>query len=508
MNTSEIVLATLNARYIHSAFGLRYLYANMGDLKQETEILEFTIQDRPHEIAERILQRQPRIVGFGVYVWNASQTLSVLSIINRVAPDIILVVGGPEVSYELESSPFNSVADYIVTGEADVTFPELCRSLIEGRRPDTSVITSPTPKLDSICLPYDHYTSDDISHRIVYVEGSRGCPFTCEFCLSSLDIPVRQFPLNQFLSAMDTLYHRGVRHFKFVDRTFNLHLQTSKAILQFFLDRLTPGLFIHFEMVPDRLPLGLRELIAQFPAGTLQFEVGIQTFNAEVSARIARRQDYEKIRDNLTYLRHHTGVHLHVDLIIGLPGESLESFGAGFNQLVALDPHEIQVGILKRLKGTPIGRHDDEWEMVFSSDPPYDLLQNRLIDFATMQRLSRFARFWDLIANSGNFPIAKTLLLQGPDGPFSEFLRWSDWLYKVTQERHGFSVKRLATLLFNFLTVERGFAAEEAGRALALDYQHIGAKDIPPILKPYRDPDPLDPKQRSHHALVRQSKWL
>ncbi len=156
-------------------------------------------------------------------------------------------------------------------------------------------------------------------------------------------------------------------------------------------------------MIPDRLPAELREVIAKFPPGALQFEVGIQTFNPEVGALISRRQNYERLADNFHFLRRETGVHIHADLIVGLPGETLESFAAGFDRLVALGPQEIQVGILKRLRGTPIVRHDAEWQMVYSAHPPYEILQNKLIDFATMQRLRRFARYWDMVGNSGNF---------------------------------------------------------------------------------------------------------
>ena len=169
---------------------------------------------------------------------------------------------------------------------------------------------------------------------MIYVEASRGCPFKCEFCLSSLDVPVRNVPIDDFLAAMQKLLDRGVQNFKFVDRTFNLNLNISKSILQFFLERLRPGLFLHFEMIPDRLPEALRTIIQRFPAGVLQFEVGVQTFNDEVSARISRRQDNAKLADNLRFLREETGVHVHADLIVGLPGEDVASFGVGFDRLV------------------------------------------------------------------------------------------------------------------------------------------------------------------------------
>ena len=225
-----------------------------------------------------------------------------------------------------------------------------------------------------------------MAHRVIYIEASRGCPFTCEFCLSSLDVPVRQFPLDPLLAAADKLLERGVRQFKFVDRTFNLNIAASRRILEFFLERQRPGLFVHFEMIPDRLPEALREVIAKFPPGALQFEVGIQTFDEAVSSNISRRQDYGRLADNLRFLREQTGVHVHADLIAGLPGETLESFAAGFDRLVAMGPQEIQVGILKRLRGTPIVRHDQAWEMVYSAHPPYEILRNKLLDFATMQR--------------------------------------------------------------------------------------------------------------------------
>ena len=177
-----------------------------------------------------------------------------------------------------------------------------------------------------------------------------------------------------------------MRRFKFVDRTFNLNIAAEPAILEFFLEGSGPGLFAHFEMIPDRLPEALREVIAKFPAGALQFEVGIQTFDEVVSRNISRRQDYGRLADNMRFLREETGVHVHADLIAGLPGETLECFAAGFDRLVGMGPQEIQVGILKRLRGTPIMRHDQAWEMVYSAHPPYELLRNKLLDFASMQR--------------------------------------------------------------------------------------------------------------------------
>jgi hypothetical protein len=303
--------------------------------------------------------------------------------------------------------------------------------------------------------------------------------------LSSLEVPVRAFALEPFLAEMDALFRRGLRHFKFVDRTFNLNVNTSKAILEFFLERHVPGLFLHFEMIPDRLPEALREIIARFPPGALQFEVGIQTFNPEVGARIKRRQNYDRLEDNFKFLRGQTGVHIHADLIVGLPGETIESFAEGFDRLVAMGPQEIQVGILKRLRGTPIVRHDAEWEMVYSPFPPYELLRSRAISFEEMQEMRRFARHWDLLVNSGNFAGSAPLLWSRETSPFRGFRTWSGWLFARLGRNHGIALSDLVETLFTYLTKELELEPQRAANAVYEDYQRGGRSDKPKLLRPY-----------------------
>lgn len=476
---SEILLTTLNARYVHSAFGLRYLYANLGALQSRAKIMEFDISKRPQDILETILLEKPVILGIGVYIWNTRQVTDLLSLLRRVAPEIKVILGGPEISFEAESQPLFSLCDYIIQGEADLEFARICAEILNGSLPEKKIISAPLPATAAIKYPYDQYTDADIANRVIYVEASRGCPFTCEFCLSSLEVPVRQFELESFLTEMDKLIERGVKQFKFVDRTFNLHLKTSKTILEFFLSRYKPGLFVHFEMVPDRLPEALREIIAHFPQSSLQFEVGIQSFNPEVGKLISRRQDFNKIADNIRFLRANTGVHIHADLIVGLPGEDLQSFADGFNTLVELDPQEIQIGILKRLRGTPIVRHDETWEMTYSNYAPYELLSNKLMDYATMQRMGRFSRYWDIISNSGNFSKTRTLLWQRASSPFNGFMAWSDWLYKKTGSRHAFSLHNLERFLTQYLVEEVGFDVCAVTESLALDRVRIKSTALP-----------------------------
>jgi radical SAM superfamily enzyme YgiQ (UPF0313 family) len=469
-----IVLATINARYAHASLGLRYLAANMGELARETHISEFVLGQRATDIVEQILALAPRIVGFGVYIWNADETTRVIAQLKRVAPDITVVVGGPEVSHEVDEQRICALADFVVTGWGDLTFPRLCADLLAGRQPLPKVIAGEQPDLAQIELPYGYYTDEDIARRFLYVEASRGCPFKCEFCLSALDRTAWPFDLDAFLAGLEALHARGARHFRFVDRTFNLKVGASVRILEFFLARLDERLFVHFEVIPDHLPDRLKEVIARFPNGSLQFEVGIQTWNPEVQALISRKQDNAKAEATLAWLRGHSNAFVHADLIAGLPGEDLASFGRGFDRLYALGPHEIQVGILKRLRGTPIARHAEAFALRFNPDAPYNVLSTDRIGFADMQRIARFARYWELVGNSGRFLRAVPLLVG--ESPFERFLRFSDWLYARTGKTHEFALERLHQFLFDFLTGELGVERGAAGGTLLADYQASGAR--------------------------------
>jgi len=503
----DIVLATLNAKYIHASFGLRYLMANLGELKTRARILEFDINQRTLDIAEILLAQNPRIIGFGVYIWNVGETSEVVAAIKRIRPDIIIILGGPEVSYEVDKQEIVGLADHVITGEADLKFAEVCHRILSGEN-QPKLIIAELPELSRIALPYDLYDERDIAHRVIYVEASRGCPFTCEFCLSSLDVPVRALDLDLFLGEMQKLLDRGVRQFKFVDRTFNLNLNTSRAILEFFLARHRPDNFYHFEMIPDRLPEALRETIARFPAGSVQFEVGIQTFNPVVGKLISRKQDNAKLEENLNWLRSNSGVHVHADLIVGLPGEDMKSFGEGFDKLIALRPQEIQVGILKRLRGTPIIRHDAEWQMKYTAHPPYEILQTKSVDFATMQRLRRFARYWDLVGNSGNFVETTKLLWSGGASPFDSFIRWSDWLHAKINRTDSIALARLMELLFNYLTQELSLADRTVAEILWRDIQNAGRNEKPTFLRAFIPDSIHDLSGRKRSSQKRQARHL
>lgn len=506
---ADIVLTTINASYGHSSLALRYLQANLGPLAARSVIRELVSGGRPVEVVETLLADDPRIVAFGVYVWNVTETLAVIKVLSAVRPDIDIVIGGPEVSYEHDAAEIVACADFVVVGEGELAFAELAARLLANKRPLVKVQPEQLPDPKRLVSPYALYTDEDIANRAIYVEASRGCPFTCEFCLSALPIKVRQFDLDALMADLATLHQRGARQFRFIDRTFNLSYAASARILEFFLQR-AGDVFAHFEMVPDRFPDRLKDLVAQFPPGALQIEIGVQTFDEATAERIGRRQDNAAVDANIRYLRQHTGVHIHADLIAGLPGEDLASFGRGFNRLWAARPHEIQLGILKRLRGAPIARHDEAWDMVYADAPPYEILQNRSISFADMQRVKRAARLWDLVANRGNFAFAMELFERGGD-VFAELMAFADWLHERVGPFVGIALKRLCRLFIDYFTGVRGMDEPEVGALVARSYTAPGRR-LPGFLADYgvaevRPPalTPL-PKRQARHVAASESR--
>ena len=495
----RIVLATLNAKYIHASLGLRYLYANMArhgdaDLQACTLLREFTIHRAPQDIVDELIASlgpahsgAVKVVGFGVYIWNVTPSTAVIALLKAQRPDVKIVLGGPEVSHELSGQAIAILAHHVITGWGDVSFPKLCWALVHGPQPLMKVIVGEQPPMGDSALPYAQYSDADLAHRVLYVEASRGCPFKCGFCLSALDKTAWSFDVDDFLTEMDSLYQRGARTFKFVDRTFNLKIDDSVRIMEFFLARLVAHphqpLFVHFELVPDQLPERLKECIARFPAGVLQFEIGIQSLNPVVQKTISRRQDGAKTEANLRWLAGHSRAHLHTDLIFGLPGESWESFGQGFDALWSWGPDEIQLGLLKRLRGTPLANKTPAG-MVFDAEPPYTVLATDVLVPAQLQAFTRLARYWDLVANSGRFSNTLSLLLQAPS-PFEAFGRFSHWLWHTRARTNGLSPEDLVDALFDYLTGPGGVAQTTVREALLADYVASGARASPRSLFGY-----------------------
>lgn len=479
----KILLTTLNSRFTHTSIALRYLYANLKELRDDAKILEFSINDAVQTIAEKLLIHSPQIIGIGVYIWNVSQVHELIHIIKKISPETKIVLGGPEVSHEPFRVNLDS-ADFIIQGEGDEAFYRLCRDIFYGIA-NQRVIKMSMPSLKNVELPYKFYTDDDIKNRYIYVEASRGCPFECEFCLSSMDEKVRAFDIELFLSELELLWERGARNFKFIDRTFNLNIKTANRLLDFFLakENISPY-FAHFEVVPDHFPESLKEKIASFPHGALQLEIGIQTLNPDIANNISRPLKLDKIKENIRFLENETNAHIHLDLIVGLPGESLESFGANLDELVSLSSCEIQIGILKKLSGTYINRHDIEYGMVYSDIPPYDVLQTSTLLFNDIQIMKRFSRFWDLTYNSGNFKESVKLIWQD-ESVFENFYAFSLWIYTQTDSTWQISLQRLGELLFKYLCEVKKIDPKDVAKNMLNDMMKLEGRVVPTYLKPY-----------------------
>jgi radical SAM superfamily enzyme YgiQ (UPF0313 family) len=425
---ADILIAAVNARYSHCAFAARSLAANLGFLAATARILETDLDITPLQLAAQIAERRPRIVGFSVYLWNVRLVEATARILRAVAPDMRLAVGGPELTADY---PNAALFDTVILGEGEAAFRAFCENIllevVTDIPPDNAPTLSPPsapltphappdvpvtvgapssllPTTSSLLLPYHLYTDDDLARRTVYVETSRGCPYACAYCTSA-QTGLRLIPLDRLLPAFDTLWRRGLRRFKFLDRSFNAPAAHACAVLDFFLSRATPDTRLHFEINPDHLDAAVAARIADFPAGTLHLEAGVQTLNPRVAAAVGRSPDTPRTLANLRFLTRETGAAVHADLIFGLPGEDEASFADGFNTLVAeCAPPEVQVNLLKGLPGTRLAREAAAHGLLFNPEPPYELLRSDGMDFATLMRLQNFARCWELVHNRGHFP--------------------------------------------------------------------------------------------------------
>ncbi|MDH5464993.1 MAG: B12-binding domain-containing radical SAM protein [Thiovulaceae bacterium] len=496
----KIILTTLNARYSHSSLALRYLYANLKDLKEDALILEYVINENMQGIAEKILEHEPKIVGISVYIWNADDVHALIEVIKKVSPQTKIILGGPEAGYLPHRVDF-SKADYVVQGEGEEVFYQLCCEILSGKEKQENYIKAPMVDLSKIILPYDDYTDHDVQHRYIYVEASRGCPFLCEFCLSAIDEKVRNFSVDILIDEFEKLWQRGVRNFKFIDRTFNINMKFATRILDFFLAK-EEAFFAHFEVIPDHFPDVIKEKIALFPKGSLQLEVGIQTLNQEIAKRIDRPLKIEKIKKNIAFLEA-TDVHMHLDLIVGLPGEDLVSFGKNLDVLTSLSTAEIQIGILKKLSGTTLSRHDEEFGMVYSDLPPFDVLQTHAVPFKQIQQMKRFARFWDLYYNSGNFKASMQLLWKDKS-VFESFWDLSLWIISQTQSTWKISLDRLGELLFEYMTSQLHLDESFVSQTIVEDIFAIKGRNIPKKLRPFIKEAPLGKGEKVESSMKRQ----
>jgi len=472
--TGGILLAAINAKWIHPSLALRLLKANLGPLEQNCAIIEFALRQPLREKIDPILAAHPRILGLSVSIWNHTATLELLKELHQTWETErrpLVVLGGPETSYLPPEAEIFRYADYCVVGEGEIAFRELCEAIlnyedshIEKKGISKTVFINrefEQVNITGIKSAYYLYSDEDVRKKLIYVEASRGCPFGCEFCLSAQSAKVREFPLEPFLAEMDDLIQRGAKTFKFLDRTFNLNIERARYIMEFFLNKIekrAEPFVVHFEMVPSRFPPELIETVARFPPGTLRLEIGIQTLNPDVAARIGRPSKPEQELAALSLLREKTHAIIHADLIAGLPGEDMASFGKGFDSLWAAlslpstdseSSTEIQLGILKLLPGTAIVRHSAAFGMCYNLSPPYEVMETAAMPAGDLERLKNFARFWELIVNRGLIDIRQ---YRGNSPVFDRFMALADSLFARFGRNWGIDKKDLHEAAAAFFT--------------------------------------------------------
>ncbi|ADG05170.1 B12-binding domain-containing radical SAM protein [Kyrpidia tusciae] len=409
----KVLLAALNAKFIHSSLALRYLRA-AAEGEFDVLLREFTIKDDPLRVLSEVVGDRPEVVGFSCYIWNVVETLKIVRLLKKVSPATRVVLGGPEVSYDTwEWMGKWPEVDAIVIGEGEATFLELLRAWRDGGdlgeiaglafREGDRVKIAPRrgwiEPLDAIPSPYRGHL-EELDNRIVYFEASRGCPFHCQFCLSSIDDAVRYFSLQRVKEDLARLIDYGVSQIKFVDRTFNLKKDYALELFQF-LARYPGRTVFQFEITADILRLEIVEfLAAEAPPGRFRFEIGVQSTNEETNRLIRRIQRFDRLAGTVRRLRESGRVVQHLDLIAGLPREDYRSFRKTFDDVYALEPDELQLGFLKLLRGTGLRARAAEFGYVYMDEPPYEVLANDVLPYEDVRRIKRVEDMVDKYWNS------------------------------------------------------------------------------------------------------------
>ncbi|TJX13031.1 DUF4080 domain-containing protein [Tissierella creatinini] len=408
----KVLLTTLNSKFIHSNLAIRYLREYAKDFA-EIEILEFTINQPIEQILSAIYKADPELVGFSTYIWNISEILEISEALKIINPKLKIMLGGPEVSFDgsklLETHKF---IDYIVYGEGEESFREmlLTEDLCDVKglifRNNGEVIINPPrgriKNLDVIPSPYES-VGDDFKNKIVYYESSRGCPFNCEFCLSSTIKGVRFFSIDRVKKDIKTLVQAGVSQIKFVDRTFNSNTVYSREVMDYIIELNPENVNFHFEVTAHLIDDETLEYLKIPKEGLFQFEIGVQSTNPQTIESIGRVTDFEKLKFVTTSIRKNRNIHQHLDLIAGLPYEDYDSFANSFNEVYSIRPEKLQLGFLKLLKGSGLRLDERKYGYKYLKKPPYEVLQSKWLDYGDILRLKGIENLVEKYYNEGYF---------------------------------------------------------------------------------------------------------
>ncbi|MGZ9583504.1 B12-binding domain-containing radical SAM protein [Paenibacillus marinisediminis] len=482
----KVVLTTLNAKYIHTSLAIRCLKA-FCEPEYDVELTEYTIKDPVMNIVSDLYQHQADVIGFSCYIWNIEETIKVVSMLRKVQPELKIILGGPEVSYDTaEWMERLTDVDFIVMGEGEETLLHLLREIdgdqkyhyvfgVAYRKPSGEVIINPgRPKLDLNAIPTPYRFASDIPElgkRVVYFETSRGCPFSCQFCLSSIEVGVRYFDIERTKADILYLIENGAKLIKFVDRTFNIKRDYALEIFQFLIDN-HQGCVFQFEITADIMrPEVLQFLTDNAPPGVFRFEIGVQSTNDPTNEAVKRRQNFTKLSRTVNMVKEGGKIDQHLDLIAGLPHEDYDTFRKTFNDVFALRPEELQLGFLKLLRGTGLRLDADKYGYVYMDQAPYEMLYNDMMPFQDVIRLKRLEDVLEKYWNSHRLDWTMEHLMEREFGsPFDFFQAFGDYWEANGWQKIGHQLEDLFVRLEGFLSAHGVERPEVALGMMKLDY--------------------------------------
>ncbi|MBV1819153.1 B12-binding domain-containing radical SAM protein [Anaerosalibacter bizertensis] len=494
----KVLITTLNSKFIHSSLSIRYLKSFCKDIPN-IEICEFTINQNKDYIAGEIYKMNPDIIAFSCYIWNLEETLDICNILKIVNPNIKIILGGPEVSFDGEEilKKYDFV-DFIIYGEGEITFREFIIKLISENREYIDVkgliyreegkIVKNEPRpfiedLDIIPSPYEDLSG--LKNKIVYYESSRGCPFNCQFCLSSTIKGVRFFSLDRVKEDLEKLIDAQVRQVKLVDRTFNTKKEYAMEIMKFIMDKNPENMNFHFEVTAHLLDKEMLDFLSKAKEGLFQFEIGIQSTNPKTIEAIGRTTDIEKAKKVTKIIKGYQNIHQHLDLIAGLPYEDYNSFKDSFNEIYELRPEKLQLGFLKLLKGSGLRENIERYGFKFLNKSPYEVLETKYISYSEMLKLKTIE---DLLEKYGNESVFENslqyIITNYYDTPFDFYEDFSSYWEEKQYHKLSHSKKGLYKILYNFYKDIVRENLQVFNEILKFDYiLNNRDSNIPPYLK-------------------------
>ena len=412
----KTILVALNAKYIHSNLAIRYLKAYAVEhIDSDIEILEFTINNYIDEILSAIYDKKPDVIGFSCYIWNIEMIKKLVDLVKIVLPKTKIFLGGPEVSYNSEEIFRSCKTDYILLGEGEVSFTDLISNLQNGTPSieeikgisyfdkDKLIVRYNTNALDLSEIPFPYTDFNELDNRIIYYEASRGCPFSCQYCLSSIEKGVRLVPIEKVCAELKVFIERKVRQVKFVDRTFNCNKKYAMSIISFLMENDNTITNFHFEVAADLLDDEIINLLKNARKGLFQLEIGVQSTNADTLTAIQRKTDFKWISSCVQKLKQNGNIHMHLDLIAGLPLENYESFKKSLNDVHSLEPHQLQLGFLKILKGSGMESLCGSYGILYSPFPPYEVLKTDCLSYDDVIALKGIEEMVEIYYNTCRF---------------------------------------------------------------------------------------------------------